>query len=85
MDYGLTPYSLARNPNTSPKTLELLATDERFGVRRSVAQNPNTSPRFLEILATDKISYVRCDVARNPNTPRYLKKYIKIQEHLVTL
>jgi hypothetical protein len=24
-------------------------------------------------------------VARNPNTPRYIKKYIKIQEHLKTL
>jgi hypothetical protein len=31
----------AKNPNTSTKTLELLATDKDSGVRYWVARNPN--------------------------------------------
>ncbi len=46
------------------------------------AYNPNTPPKALEQLATDEDSGVRYWVARNPNTPHYIKKYLKIQEHL---
>jgi HEAT repeat protein len=75
----------AINPNTSPKALEILATDEKWYVRLNVAINPNTPPKALEILATDENWYVRNEVARNPNTPHYIKKYFKIKEHLMTL
>jgi 3-methyladenine DNA glycosylase AlkC len=78
-------FLLAENPNTSPEILEQLASDESFYVRRCVASHPNTPPKVLEQLATDEEYYVRWSVALNPNTPRYLKKYLKIQEHLKTL
>jgi hypothetical protein len=38
---------LARDPNTSPKTLEQLATDEDSEVRWEVANNPNT-PHYIK-------------------------------------
>jgi hypothetical protein len=76
---------VALNPNTPTKALELLATDRYCYVRWNVARNPNTPTKALELLATDRYYCVRCDVARNPNTPHYIKKYLKIQEHLATL
>ena len=50
-----------------------------------LAQNSNTSTKILEQLATDENVNVRYCVARNPNTPHYIKKYLKIQEHLARL
>jgi hypothetical protein len=77
--------ALARNPNTSPKILEQLATDKDTIVRRVVAQNPNTPPKSLELLATDKGPWVHGRVAYNPNTPYYIKKYFKIQRLMTIL
>ena len=37
----------ANNPNTPPKSLEQLATDEDWRVRYWVAQNPNT-PHYIK-------------------------------------
>jgi hypothetical protein len=77
---------LAQNPNTSPETLELLATDKNSDVRWEVARNPNTSPETLELLATDKDSCVRYWVAYNPNTTEEICLMIKAYEkygHLV--
>jgi hypothetical protein len=34
---------LARNPNTPPEVLEVLATDEDWTVRHEAAQNPNAT------------------------------------------
>ena len=78
-------YYLAIDPNTSTEILEQLATDKDYDVRCCVAQNPNTPIKTLEILATDEDYYVRRRVANHPNTPHYIKKYLKIQEHLATL
>ena len=65
---------LTENPNTSPETLKVLATDKNYGVRYMVAKNPNTTVETLKILATDKDSVVRYGVAINPNTsPETLK------------
>jgi hypothetical protein len=75
----------ARNPNTPPKALEQLASDEHYLVRYYVAENPNTPPKALEILANDVDYWIRRWVAINPNTPHYLKKYLKIQEQLIKL
>ena len=60
---------LARNPNTPPEILTILARDENLNVRWRVARNPNTPPEILTILAQDKDEYVRWNVAQNPNTP----------------
>jgi hypothetical protein len=75
----------AEYPNTPPEILEVLATDKYFNVRYKVAQNPNTPPTTLEQLATDKYYPVHWNVSRNPNTPHYIRKYLKIREHLATL
>ena len=58
-----------QNPNTPIKTLETLATDEDWFVRRGVANNANTPIKTLETLATDEDWSVRCGIARNPNIP----------------
>ena len=58
---------LAENPNTSPETLKVLATDEDSVVRYGVAKNPNTSPETLKVLATDEDSFVRYGAKKNPN------------------
>jgi hypothetical protein len=50
-----------------------------------LAIDPNTSTEILEQLATDESPSVRCNVAENPNTQHYIKRYLKIQEHLRTL
>ena len=61
------------------------ATDNYYWVRLDVASNLNTSPKTLEQLATDLDPDVLYFVSRNPNTPHYIKKYIKIQDHLARL
>ena len=76
---------LANDSNTPPKVLEQLANDESSIVRLPVAENPNTPPKILEQLANDKEWEVRYCVARNLNTPHYLKKYLKIQDHMALL
>jgi hypothetical protein len=50
---------LARNSNTPPEILTILAQDEYFTVRYWVAANPNTPPEILTILARDKRFGVR--------------------------
>ncbi len=80
--------NLAQNPNTPATTLEQLATDEDWMVRWDVAENPNTPPKALELLATVPLGSVwgiRRNVTKNLNTPHYIKKFLKIQEHLATL
>jgi 3-methyladenine DNA glycosylase AlkC len=59
----------ARDPNTPPKTLVQLATDEEWYVRYWVALNPNTPLKVLEHLAADENYWVREEVANNLNTP----------------
>ena len=75
-------YALSGNPNTSPKTLDLLANDEVWIVPSAVARNPNTPHETLERLANDADPNVRYRVAQNPNTPQYIRQYIKIAEFL---
>jgi len=72
--YGLKEF--AENPNTSPKILKSLATDEDSNVRADVAKNPNTSLAVLESLARDEDTYVRGLVAGAQKTS------IKILEFL---
>jgi hypothetical protein len=59
---------LARNPNTPPETLAILAQDEDEYMRNRVAWNHNTTPEILTLLARDKDSWVHRGVAQNPNT-----------------
>ena len=66
----------AQNPNTPTKTLELLATDEAWGVRYWVAQNPNTPTKTLELLASDEYSYVRYCVAQHPNRTEIIERLV---------
>ncbi len=75
-------YYLARNPNTSPESLERLANDEDSCVRYWIARNPNTLPETLDRLANDYDWVVRHGVVRNPNTPQYIKDYFKIKKFL---
>jgi 3-methyladenine DNA glycosylase AlkC len=75
-------HSLARSFTTSTETLDRLANDNEWYVRRWVARNPNTPPETLERLANDDDFYVRREVARNPNTPQYIKTYLKIKNYL---
>ena len=72
----LEKYSLAQNPNTPPETLEFLATDENYRVRRYVAQNPNTPQESLQLLATDEYSLVRYCVAQNPNRTELIERLV---------
>jgi hypothetical protein len=67
---------------TPPETLDRLANDADWEVRRSVANNPNTPPETLERLANDDSWFVRCGVAYNPNTPQYILTYLKIKKLL---
>jgi hypothetical protein len=60
--------AVACSTNT-PETLERLANDNHYNVRRGVALNPNTPPETLERLANDDYYWVRYCVAENPNTP----------------
>ena len=58
---------LTENPNTSPETLKVLATDKYYVVRYGVAENSKTPVETLKVLATDEDSGVRRGVAKNPN------------------
>ncbi len=71
----------AQNTTTPQETLELLATDEDWFVRRYVARNPNTPQETLELLATDKDSIVRYCVARNPNRTEIIERLVLMANH----
>ena len=73
---------LSFSPDTSPETLDRLADDESWVVRRNVAWNRDTLPETLERLANDWSWSVRYGVAKNPNTPQYIKTYLKIKRIL---
>ena len=49
----------AKNPNTSPKVLALLAQDQDANVRCNVARNTSTPAEALALLARDKDEDVR--------------------------
>ena len=68
--------SQARDPNTSPEILSVLATYEDVNVRFEVARNPNTSPETLQVLATDEHNYVRHWVAQNPNATELIRRLV---------
>jgi hypothetical protein len=67
---------IARNPNTSSETLQILATDKNYGVRCGVAENPNTSSESLQTLATDKYSGVRYHVGRHSNATELIRRLV---------
>jgi hypothetical protein len=62
-------YEIGENPKTPPETLEKLANDKDFLIRRQVAGNPSTPVEILEKLANDEKWYPRCETAGNPSTP----------------
>ena len=72
----MTKLSQARDPNTSPETLSVLATDKVWVIRYWVAQNPNTSPEILWDLATDKDEDVRYSVGQNPNATELIRRIV---------
>lgn len=67
---------MARNPNTPPKTLNMLATDKDWLVRTYVAMNPNTLTKTLTILATDCARSARYYVGRHPNSTELIKRLV---------
>ena len=67
---------IAQNPNTSPESLQILATDKNYAVRCGVAENPNTSPEVLQTLATDKSSNVRYHVGHHPNATELIRRLV---------
>jgi len=56
---------VAKNPNTSKKTLSELAKDKNWAVRATIAENPNASKRTLSRLAKDKDEDVRMIAVKN--------------------
>jgi hypothetical protein len=72
---------LAKNPNTPPELLEVLATDEDWEVRYWVATNPNTPPEALKVLATDKYGNVRYCVAKNPNSTELMRRLVLMKNY----
>jgi len=70
---------LTRNPSTPLDVLRDLATDESWGVRRSVAENPNTPLDILRELAKDEYWPVRKYVAKNPKVS--IKLLLKMFEY----
>jgi Leucine rich repeat variant len=62
-------YNQAQDPATPPTTLDRLAGDTDWMVRRAVAYNLATPPATLDRLAGDEEWDVRLAVARNPATP----------------
>jgi hypothetical protein len=76
----LEKYTLARDPETSPEVLAILATDD-YSVRCAVARHPNTPTEILQQLATDENFDVRYWVAANPN---YEKATVMVPELTVT-
>ena len=66
----------AKDPNTSPETLSVLATDENWSVRYWVAKNPNTSTETLAVLATDEDKDVRYFVGQNHNATELIHRMV---------
>jgi hypothetical protein len=71
---------VARNPNTPPETLTILARDKNSGVRWWVARHNNTPPEILTILARDKDWGVRYQVIHNPNSTREVIQTVRAYE-----
>jgi hypothetical protein len=67
---------VARDPNTSPEILKLLATDKDSYVRCWVAQNPNTPLETIQLLATDVSPYVRGHAVKNPNKTELIERLV---------
>ena len=78
---AISTFDQAKNPNTPPEVLEVLATDEEPNVRRWVAQNPNTSPEVLEILATDEDYWISYWAARNPNSNELIRRLVLMKDY----
>ena len=74
--------NLAKDPNTTPETLDLLSYDEDYNVRWRVAGNPNTPPGALEGLSYDEDSEIYFLVEWNPNTPQYILDLRKFKSYL---
>ena len=72
----MTKLEQAKDPNTSPEILSVLATDEHWSVRCWVARNPNTSTETLQVLATYKDWYVRYHVGRHPNATELIRRLV---------
>ena len=72
----MTKLSQAQNPNTSPETLSVLATDDYWVIRWAVARNPNTSPETLQVLATDEDRCVRRGAGRHPNATELIRRLV---------
>ncbi len=60
--------AIAKQPETAPQTLALLAEDYHENVRKAIAANPNTPTDVLEILVGDRTVDVRVTLAKNPIT-----------------
>jgi hypothetical protein len=70
----MTNFELAQHPNTSPETLQHLATDDHWHVRWLVAQHPNTPLEILQLLATDDDWSVRHEAAHHPNATEIVRR-----------
>jgi hypothetical protein len=80
-EYGYGRSSLAENPNTPIKLLDIFSKDESHVVRCGVAVNPSIPVKILERLGRPKIvddssQLVQARVAQNPSTPASLRKEI---------
>ena len=69
MNEGQSKEIIAKDVNTPPEILAMLAKDGNEHVRQWVASNPNTPPEILAMLAKDGNEHVRQWVASNTNTP----------------
>jgi hypothetical protein len=76
----MTNFQLAQHPDTTPETLELLATDDDWMVRSWVAYHPNTSPEALQLLATDNHGSVRYGAAHHPNATELIRRLYLMTE-----
>jgi predicted DNA-binding WGR domain protein len=61
--------AIAKQPETAPQTLALLAEDYHENVRKVIAANLNTPTDVLEKLVGDRTVEVRVALAKNPTTP----------------
>lgn len=71
---------VAKNPNASIDTLQLLATDRQPEVRAAVAANPRTPHPTLAKLAHDAESLVRLAVAQSVDTNIELLRELALDE-----
>jgi len=74
---------VAKNPNTTPETLDYLYKNaynhwrNHWRIRRHVAQNPNTSPETLKRMSINESdSYMRKIIKDNPNCSLKNWKYL---------